>query len=400
MNKNIFSVLAVAAFLTATLSSCEDETVISGVKLDRNAHTIVVETGFTLTATTTPSGANNDLRWLSNRPIVADVDDNGNVTSFSVGETTIFVIAADGVRDSCVVTVRGKPASSVAVSRQSLPLKIGEIQVLTATVEPELADNKNVTWSSSPPGIVIVEDGVVRAIAHGTATVTATTVDGGLTDNCVVSVENVYFNLIANPGFEDPDGTNAALTGWNVVSANWFTAFYANDPLGPGIAAGSSDRIGLPNNEGFFLTGNGNYFHTHRIGNWCGRLPGNTASGIFQNVDVLPGAKYRFSALIGMRCNDDVTTLRDWETVKFLSADDGLTVYHEIPIPLNDVFMHNNRPTIVERVEGTVEIPANVTSIRILLDQRNFNIVNEDPDTYLRAPLMLVDDFFFNWISD
>ncbi len=60
---------------------------------------------------------------------------------------------------------------------------------LTATVEPDDADNKNVSWKSSAPDIATVNEGVVTAVSVGTATITATTQDGGYSASCEVTVE-------------------------------------------------------------------------------------------------------------------------------------------------------------------------------------------------------------------
>ena len=62
---------------------------------------------------------------------------------------------------------------------------------LTAVVYPTNAENKNVTWTSNNNDVATVDDtGLVTAKAVGTATITATTEDGGHTDTCVVTVTN------------------------------------------------------------------------------------------------------------------------------------------------------------------------------------------------------------------
>ena len=61
---------------------------------------------------------------------------------------------------------------------------------LTATIKPENAGNKNVTWTSSDTNIAIVDrNGKVTAVANGTAIITVTTEDGGKTDTCEVTVK-------------------------------------------------------------------------------------------------------------------------------------------------------------------------------------------------------------------
>ena len=77
---------------------------------------------------------------------------------------------------------------SVALDQQTLTLAEGENAKLTATVLPENATNKNVTWTSDNPDVATVEGGTVTAVAAGSANITATTEDGGHTATCTVTV--------------------------------------------------------------------------------------------------------------------------------------------------------------------------------------------------------------------
>ena len=73
----------------------------------------------------------------------------------------------------CSVTVTPVAAESVTLSSTELSLKVGETETLTATVLPEDATEKTVTWSSSEAAVVSVEDGAVTALAEGEAVITA-----------------------------------------------------------------------------------------------------------------------------------------------------------------------------------------------------------------------------------
>ena len=64
----------------------------------------------------------------------------------------------------------------------------GETLTLTATVAPDDATDKTVTWTTSNADIATVENGVVTAVAAGTATITVTTTDGSFTATCDVTV--------------------------------------------------------------------------------------------------------------------------------------------------------------------------------------------------------------------
>ena len=79
--------------------------------------------------------------------------------------------------------------TGVSVSPNNLDLLIGGSSVLTATVSPNDATNKTVSWTSSNTNVATVDnDGTVHAVATGSATITATTADGGYTSTCAVTV--------------------------------------------------------------------------------------------------------------------------------------------------------------------------------------------------------------------
>lgn len=79
--------------------------------------------------------------------------------------------------------------SSVNMSETALSLAEGDYAYLTAAVSPFNASNKSVTWTSSDSDIATVSAaGKVTAVSAGTAVVTVTTVDGGYTATCTVTV--------------------------------------------------------------------------------------------------------------------------------------------------------------------------------------------------------------------
>ena len=79
--------------------------------------------------------------------------------------------------------------TGVSLDKTSLAMKIGETAILNATVKPDNASNKQVTWSSDKTSIATVdENGKVEAKAAGSATITVTTKDGGKKATCSVSV--------------------------------------------------------------------------------------------------------------------------------------------------------------------------------------------------------------------
>ena len=90
-----------------------------------------------------------------------------------------------GGEDTGDVSVTG-----ITLNKTTVTLKPGASETITATVLPSNATNKNVTWSTSAPGVATVSGGRIIAVADGTATITAKTADGGLTANCIVTVKS------------------------------------------------------------------------------------------------------------------------------------------------------------------------------------------------------------------
>lgn len=84
---------------------------------------------------------------------------------------------------AAVIAVTG-----VSLNKPAASIKVGTTEALTVTVAPANATNKAVTWSSDNTAVATVANGVVTAVAKGTAKITVTTVDGSKTDFCIVTV--------------------------------------------------------------------------------------------------------------------------------------------------------------------------------------------------------------------
>jgi len=92
------------------------------------------------------------------------------------------------------------PVTGVTLSPASATLAVGDTRTLNFTVEPNNATNKNVTWSSSNNSVAYVtSNGTVRAENVGTTTITVTTVDGGKTATCNITVNPALPGTEANP---------------------------------------------------------------------------------------------------------------------------------------------------------------------------------------------------------
>jgi uncharacterized repeat protein (TIGR02543 family) len=205
----IFTALAVLGLLFAACGDPESgptggNTVpVTGVTLNKNTLSLPVDGTETLTATVTPSDASNKaVRWSSSDTSKATVDTNGKVTAKAAGIAKITVTTADGgFTADCNVTVqtagpRDVPVTGVTLDNPAISLVVGESQTLTATVVPENATVKTVSWTSNPTAIATVdENGKVEAKAVGSAKITVTTTDGGKTAECIVTVTKVPVSI-------------------------------------------------------------------------------------------------------------------------------------------------------------------------------------------------------------
>ena len=160
------------------------------ITIDQHELTLEVSEQATLKATITPADADEQtVVWSSSDMNIATVA-AGVVTALEVGKTTIYAKNASGtIADSCIVTVKAIAVKSVTLDKAELSLNISESATLVATVNPDNAANKAVTWATDNEAVATVVDGVVTAIAEGTATITVTTIDGQFTATCVVSVK-------------------------------------------------------------------------------------------------------------------------------------------------------------------------------------------------------------------
>ena len=123
-------------------------------------------------------------------------ENTGEISGIPTTEgTSTFTAKAENSAGSdskqYTLTIAPKPTVSVTgvkLDQTSLSLTVGGTGTLNATVQPDNATNKAVTWSSSNETVATVENGVVTAVGAGTADITVTTQDGQKTAVCAVTV--------------------------------------------------------------------------------------------------------------------------------------------------------------------------------------------------------------------
>ena len=189
-NKILWPFLGGCLLLVASCQKEPQPVKVTGITVNPTSLSLTEGDSADLTATVSPSNADNQsVTWDSNDKSVATVS-NGKVTALKAGSTSITVKSVDGgFTASCAVTVVAKTVdvSSVTLSKSELTLTEGESETITATVKPDDATDKTVSWSSSDPAVATVDGGKITALKEGTATITAKA--GDKTASCKVTVE-------------------------------------------------------------------------------------------------------------------------------------------------------------------------------------------------------------------
>ena len=162
---------------------------VSGVELSETSYSMVVGDSLLLKAVITPSDATDQtVNWDSSEESVAVVSSSGLVSAVGKG-TCVITASVDGKSARCTITVQDKTIAveSIVLSEDTLLLGIDDTATLIATIRPENATEREMTWTSSNPEIATVSDqGEVVALQEGTCTVTVSA--GGKSAECVVTV--------------------------------------------------------------------------------------------------------------------------------------------------------------------------------------------------------------------
>ena len=170
---------------------------VTQIQLSQTRAKLIEGKELQLTATVLPTDATNQsLTWSSSVEGVATVDPTGKVTAIKAGTTVITATAKDdsGISASCTVqvTVPTVKVTGITLNKTTASVVKGKTVALTATVTPDTATDKTIKWTTSNKNVATVStDGVVTAVAAGTATITATAADdSGVKATCKITVTN------------------------------------------------------------------------------------------------------------------------------------------------------------------------------------------------------------------
>ncbi len=134
--------------------------------------------GVKLTARVLPEESVQNVTWSSSDQSIATVSEDGLVTPVKAGKADITAKAENGKSAVCRVVV-STHVDSVSLDQTEMTMYTGQTVSLKAQVLPEDATDKTMSWTSGDEAVAKVDtSGRVTAVAKGTTTITAESVDG------------------------------------------------------------------------------------------------------------------------------------------------------------------------------------------------------------------------------
>lgn len=156
-------------------------TPVESVKIVYDGPT-TVKVGFTtqMKAEIYPSDATDKtLTWMGENENIIHVESNGLIEATGLGETRVGVKSANGLTDYINFTVLPNPVEKIEISTEKDKIKVGESTRLIATVLPENATDKALSWDSNDETIATVDhNGVVTGVSVGEVDINARATDG------------------------------------------------------------------------------------------------------------------------------------------------------------------------------------------------------------------------------
>lgn len=220
------------------VSTCEvtvDYVEAEEITLSPKSFNIDVNASKQLSWTFTPENTTDKtVVFFSDNENIATVSDEGLVTGINPGTTTITIMCSDGPIDTCTVTVNPILVSNISLNKTTLDLQEGHSYSLEATITPNNASNKGVSWSTSDSAIISLSNQTssstsVNAVGSvgQKATVTATALDGsGVFKSCEITIiEEPVVDELTLSGFDTSIPLGATFDSSNIV----VTAHYSDD---------------------------------------------------------------------------------------------------------------------------------------------------------------------------
>jgi len=222
MGKNAKLLLTITFFVIPLLFvSCPDLNnggqLINSLTINEGDFSLVEEYTKQLSVKILPeNAANKKVKWSSDNTGVATVSPDGLVTAIAEGTADITASARDGSRKSDSITVTVKPwngqilIDSITINEGDFSLAEGNTMQLSVSILPENAANQEIDWSSDEEGVATVSDGLVTAVATGTAIITAAAKDGSGKSGSITVMVGSQIPLVLHWTFKED------IPGWLV----------------------------------------------------------------------------------------------------------------------------------------------------------------------------------------
>ena len=167
----------------------------TGISLYKDSIEVLVGNQLNLNTTVSPSNATpKNLIWTTSDGQIATVT-NGVITGIKAGECDIKAYLLDKSA-TCHVTVTEIVPTDVTLSQESAKLEIGSQLTLTATVAPDNATDKQVTWATTNSAVATVDSlGHVTAVGQGECFISATCRDKQALCHVIVVDHFIYITL-------------------------------------------------------------------------------------------------------------------------------------------------------------------------------------------------------------
>ncbi len=199
MKRIIFICLFISLLFGCSFIENLRNVTVDSVSLNETSVSLNISQSVQLEATVSPANSTNkNILWSSSNEDIATVNKNGKVTAKSLGEAVITVTTEDQNKTaSCKIIVNPVNVTGISINETSKNLMIKDEVTLTATVNPENATNKTISWSSSNEEVATVdENGKVTAKSLGEAIITVTSEDQNKTAACDIKVTTID-NLVS-----------------------------------------------------------------------------------------------------------------------------------------------------------------------------------------------------------
>jgi len=237
--------------------------VVANILLNETNLTLAKGQSYTLVATVKPDNATNkNVTWSTSNDSKVSVSTNGKVTAVATGDATITATAG-GKTATCRVTVSESGTSEIAVQSITLDkisfdlfsgdvgrsffissnyFKMEDLSSLNATIMPENATNKTITWTSSNTSVIEITENnlglgniIYYVVVRGKGTATIAAKAGDKTATCTVNVldvkldkskielvvgEEYILNATTNPGGQ-PITWTSSNTSRATVEGSW-----------------------------------------------------------------------------------------------------------------------------------------------------------------------------------